>query len=72
MADVLATVSMLLLADSGNPEEQARQAVLHVQRALAMPRAALTATSATGAPLLHVGPAFAAADLMAGKVTGRL
>ena len=72
MADVLATVSMLLLADSGNPEEQARQAVLHVQRALAMPSAALTATSRTGAPLLHVGPAFAAADLAAGSGDGKI
>jgi hypothetical protein len=72
MADVLATVSMLLLADSGNPEEQARQAVLHVQRALAMPRAALTATNRTGAPLLHVGPAFAAADLAAGSGDGKI
>lgn len=72
MADVLATVSTLLLADSGNPEEQARQAVRYVETALAMTRAALTATTRTGAPLLHVGPAFAAADLAAGSGAGKV
>ena len=72
MADVLATISTLLLADSGHPEEQARQAVRHLQSALAMTRAALTATTRTGAPLLHVGPAFAAADLAAGSGAGRV
>jgi len=72
MADVLAKVSTLLLADLGNPEEQARQAVGHVQTALAMSRAALTATSRTGAPLFHVGPAFAAADLAAGSGDGKI
>ncbi|MGH9237349.1 MAG: hypothetical protein ACRD3G_04845 [Vicinamibacterales bacterium] len=71
MADVLATVSTLLL-DSGNPEEQARQAVRYVETALAMTRAALTATTRTGAPLLHVGPAFAAADLAAGSGAGKV
>jgi GGDEF domain-containing protein len=72
MADVLATVSRLLLADAGNPEEQARQAVRHLQTALAMTRAALTATTRTGAPLLHVGPAFSAADLAAGSGAGKV
>ena len=72
MADVLATVSRLLLADSGNPEEQARHAVGHLQTTLAMTRAALTATTRTGAPLLHVGPAFAAADLAAGSGAGKV
>ena len=72
MADVLATVSRILLADSGDPEEQARQAVRYVQTALAMTRAALTATTRTGAPLLHIGPAFAAADLAAGSGAGKV
>ena len=72
MADVLATVSKLLITDAGNPEEQARQAVRHLQTTLAMTRAALTATTRTGAPLLHVGPAFAAADLAAGSGAGKV
>jgi hypothetical protein len=71
-AGVLATVSKLLLADSGNPEEQARQAVRHVQTTLAMTRAALTASTRTGSPLLQIGPALAAEDLEAGRGTGRV
>lgn len=71
-ARVLATVSKLLLADPGNREEQARQAIRHVQTALAMTRAAFTVTSRTGAPLLHVGPAFTAADLAAGSSAGKV
>ena len=71
-AGVLTTVSKLLVADLGNPEEQARQAVRHVQTALAMARAAFTVTSQTGTTLLHVGPAFAAADLAAGNGAGKV
>jgi hypothetical protein len=71
-AAVLATVSKVLLADAGNPEEQARQAVHHVQTALAMTRATFTVTSRTGTPLLHVGPAFAAANLAAGSGAGKV
>ena len=69
-AGVLSTVSKLLVADPDNPEEQARQAVRHVQTALAMTRAAFTVTSGTGTTLLNVGPAFAAADLAAGSDAG--
>jgi hypothetical protein len=71
-AGVLATVSKLLVADPGNPEEQARQAVRHVQTALAMTRAAFTVSSGTGTTLLHVGPAFAAANLAAGSGAGKV
>jgi hypothetical protein len=71
-ATVLGTVSKLLLADSSNPEEQARQAARHVQTTLGMTRAAVTVTTRTGAPLLHVGPAFSATDLAAGSSASRV
>lgn len=71
-AGVLAMISKLLVADPGNPEEQARLAVRHVQTVLAMTRAAFTVTSRTGTSLLHVGPAFAAADVAAGRGAGKV
>jgi GGDEF domain-containing protein len=71
-ARVLGSVSKTLLAESSNPEEQVRQAARHLQTVLAMTRVAVTVTTRTGAPLLHVGPAFTAADLAAGSGDGRV
>jgi GGDEF domain-containing protein len=71
-ARVIGSVSKTLLAESSNPEEQARQAARHLQTVLAMTRVAVTVTTRTGAPLLHVGPAFTAAYLAAGSGDGRV
>ena len=71
-AQLLATLSNHLLGDAGGPEEQARHALAHVQAALGMPNAAFTVTSRTGAPLLHVGSSYTAADLTAGSGAGRV
>jgi hypothetical protein len=71
-AHVLDVVSKLLLGEASSPEEQARRTVRHVQTALGVTRLAVTVTTRTGAPLLHVGPAFTAADLAAGSRRGRV
>jgi GGDEF domain-containing protein len=71
-AEVLAALSRQLLADSGNPEEQARQAIREVQAALGLTSAAFTVTSRTGSALLHVGSTFTAADLAAGSGAGKV
>jgi len=71
-ANVLATLSSHLLADTENPEEQARRALLQLQTALAMTGAAFTVTSRTGAPVLHVGAAYTAADLTEGGRADRV
>jgi hypothetical protein len=71
-AAVLATLSSHLLADSENPAEQARRALLQLQTALAMTGAAFTVTSRTGAPVLHVGGAYTAADLTEGGRADRV
>jgi hypothetical protein len=71
-AHVLATLSNHLLADSGDPEEQARQALRQIQQALGMSTAAFTVTTRTGAPLLHVGAAFTTADLAEGADAGKV
>jgi len=65
-AQMLTALSSHLLVDSENPEEQARRALLEVQTALGMASAALTITSRTGAPILHVGASYSAADLTDG------
>jgi hypothetical protein len=71
-AHVLATLSKHLLTDSGNPEEEARQALRHIQQALGMSRAAFTVTTRTGTPLLHVGASFSVADLSPGGDDGKV
>jgi len=71
-AQVLAALSSHLLGDSENPEEQARRALLQVQTALGMSSAAFTVTSRTGAPILHVGASYTAADLTAGGRADRM
>jgi len=71
-AKMLATLSKGLLDDSGSLEEQARQALRHVHSALGLTSGAFTVTSRTGAPLLHVGSSFTAADLAAGSGGGRV
>ena len=71
-AQVLATLSKHLLVDSDNPEEQARQALREVQATLGMRTAGFTVTSRTGAPMLHVGASYTAADLEAGSDAGRI
>jgi hypothetical protein len=71
-ARVLAALSSHLLVDSENPEEQARRALLQVQTALGMASAAFTVTSRTGAPILHVGASYSAADLTAGARADRV
>jgi hypothetical protein len=71
-AHVLAALSRHLLVDSGNPEEHARQAVRQIQQALGMSATAFTVTTRTGAPLLHVGAAFTAADLAEGSDHGKV
>ena len=71
-AHMLATLSSHLLAGSENPEEQARRALLQLQTALAMTGAAFTVTSRTGAPVLHVGAAYTAADLTEGGRADRV
>ena len=71
-ANVLATLSSHLLVDSENPEEQARRALLQLQSALAMTRAAFTVTSRTGTPILHVGGAYTAVDLTEGGRADRV
>jgi GGDEF domain-containing protein len=71
-AQVLATLATHLLADAGNPEEQARQAIRQVETALGMTSAAFTVTSRTGARLLHAGASFTAADLAAGSGAGKV
>ena len=71
-AHMLAALSSHLLVDSENPEEQARRALLHVQTALGMARAAFTITSRTGAPILHVGASYSAADLTDGGRADRV
>jgi hypothetical protein len=68
-AELLAAVSRQLLADSANPEEQARLAIREIQAALGLTSAAFTVTSRTGSALLHVGPA---ADLAAGSGAGKV
>jgi GGDEF domain-containing protein len=72
IARLLATLSNNLLIDAGSPEEQARHALSQVQTALGMTSAAFTVTSRTGAPLLHVGSSYTAADLTAGSGDGRV
>jgi GGDEF domain-containing protein len=71
-AHVLAALSSDLLVDSENPAEQARRALLHVQTALGMASAAFTITSRTGAPILHVGASYSAADLTDGGRADRV
>jgi hypothetical protein len=71
-AHVLATLSSHLLGDTDNPEEHARQALTHVQRALGLSAAAFTVTTRTGAPLLHAGAAFTASDLAGGSDDGKV
>ena len=71
-AHVLAALSARLVEDAANPEEQARVAIEELQAALGMTRAALTVTSRTGAPVLHVGASFTAADLTAGSAAGKV
>ena len=71
-AGVLAALSKHLLADSAGVEEQARTALRHVRTALGLTNGAFTVASRTGAPLVHVGASFAAADLAAGSDAGRL
>jgi GGDEF domain-containing protein len=68
-AELLAALSRQLLADSANPEEQARQAIREVQAALGLTSATFTVTSRTGSALLHVGPA---ADLAAADAAGKV
>lgn len=71
-ATLLATLSKHLLVDADNPEEQARRALREVQAALGMRTAGFTVTSRTGAPFLHVGASYTAADLKAGSDVGRI
>jgi len=71
-AQVLAALSSHLLGESENPEEHARRALLQVQTALGMSSAALTVTSRTGAPILHVGASYTAADLTDGGRADRV
>lgn len=71
-AQLLATLSNHLLSDADSPEEQARHALAHVQAALGMTNAAFTVTSRTGAPLVHAGASYTAADLTAGSGAGRV
>ena len=71
-ANLLATLSSYLLADSESPEEQARRALLQLQTTLAMTDAAFTVTSRTGAPVLHVGGAYTAVDLTEGGRADRV
>src|SRR5688572_14103270 len=71
-ARLLAMLSNHLLVDADIPEEQARHALAQVQRALGMTNAAFTVTSRTGAPLVHVGSSYTAADLTAGTGNGRV
>jgi hypothetical protein len=72
IAEVVAALSTQLLADSANPDEQAREAVRTAQRALDITSVALTVTSRTGAALLHVGSSFTAAELAAGSGAGKV
>jgi len=71
-ATLLAVLSRQLLADSANPEEQARQAIREVQASLGLTSAGFTVTSRTGGKLLHVGSVFTAADLAAGSGAGKV
>ncbi len=71
-AQVLAALSNELLDDSGSPEDQARRALRHVHAGLGLTSGAFTVTSRTGAPLVHVGSSFTAADLSAGSDAGRI
>ena len=71
-ADVVTTLSKQLLAESANPDEQAREAMRIAQRALGIKNVAFTVTSRTGAAVLHVGSSFTAADLAAGSGAGKI
>jgi hypothetical protein len=68
----LLRLSNHLLVAAGSPEEQATHALHHLQATLGMSSAAFTVTSRTGAPLLHVGASYTAADLTAGSGVGRV
>jgi hypothetical protein len=72
MAEVVTALSTHLLAESANPDEQARDAIRIAERALGIESAAFTVTSRTGAALLHVGASFTAADLAAGSGAGKV
>jgi hypothetical protein len=61
MAHVVTAVSKQLIDDAGRPEEQAGRAVEDMQERLNMSSAALTVTTAAGAPLVRVGSAPAQA-----------
>ena len=71
-SQMLLALSNELLEDSSGPEEQARQALRHVHTALGLTSGAFTVTSRTGAPLVHAGSSFTAADLAAGSDAGRV
>jgi len=71
-ADVVAAISKQLLAESANPEDQAREVIRIAQGALGLRTVAFTVTSRTGTPILHVGSSFTAADLAAGSGTGKV
>ncbi len=71
-ARMLATLSNHLLADANNLDAQANQALRLIQTALGMTDAAFTATSRTGAPILHAGSSYTAAELTSGNDAGRV
>ena len=71
-AQMLAALATDLLEDSDSPEHVAARALGHVQAALNLTSGAFTIASRTGAPLVHAGASFTAAELAAGTEAGRI